>query len=399
MKKALASLLLLAFSLMWVNMFAQSMQLVPLGETNIVLQKETMTINRIDNHIQVTTDYEFFNPSEAKTLMVCYEADPPDMRDDYDFDQLYRDNPQLRNFKVIVNGKVLPYEVAHVTYQFDEDYQRTKGKYYSNGRFHDMTRKECEEALKDEELTVGGMYLPFYYVYHFNVHFNKGKNVIRHTCEFDLFHWISSVEKEYSFACYLTDARRWANKGIDDFTLEMDLGDRESFMIQPYFFKDVKEWTINGKGKMTMEENWGFAEQSGSPVFHMQEGRITYKKKNFHPEGALVVMKRRFFLSEYNSNLGEYECLRADFLLDIFKERYFRLSLGMLGYTGNTTFTAEQKRVLRNLPFAYRGHVFKDAGLKQYFESTNWYIPNPGYVDKMEELSKNEREWVQFWSK
>lgn len=59
MKKALASLLLLAFSLMWVNMFAQSMQLVPLGETNIVLQKETMTINRIDNHIQVTTDYEF----------------------------------------------------------------------------------------------------------------------------------------------------------------------------------------------------------------------------------------------------------------------------------------------------------------------------------------------------
>ena len=54
---------------------------------------------------------------------------------------------------------------------------------------------------------------------------------------------------------------------------------------------------------------------------------------------------------------------------------------------------------MRNLPFAYRGHVFKDKGLKQFFESTDWYVPNPNYVDNLDGLSEEEKKWVQYWSK
>ena len=54
---------------------------------------------------------------------------------------------------------------------------------------------------------------------------------------------------------------------------------------------------------------------------------------------------------------------------------------------------------MKNLPFAYRGHVFKDQGLKKFFESTAWYIPNPDYIDDMSKMSKDEREWIEFWSK
>ena len=61
--------------------------------------------------------------------------------------------------------------------------------------------------------------------------------------------------------------------------------------------------------------------------------------------------------------------------------------------------TKEDKRIMKNLPFAYRGHVFKDQGLKKFFESTDWYIPNPDYIDDMSKMSKDEREWIEFWSK
>jgi hypothetical protein len=51
------------------------------------------------------------------------------------------------------------------------------------------------------------------------------------------------------------------------------------------------------------------------------------------------------------------------------------------------------------MPFAYRGYVFKDKGLQRYFESTQWYIPDPNYKSDMTTMSKNEKNWIQYWSK
>lgn len=57
------------------------------------------------------------------------------------------------------------------------------------------------------------------------------------------------------------------------------------------------------------------------------------------------------------------------------------------------------KKIMRNLPFAYRGYVFKTKMLQDYFESTDWYVANPDYVSDMKDLSEEERRWVDFWTK
>jgi hypothetical protein len=44
---------------------------------------------------------------------------------------------------------------------------------------------------------------------------------------------------------------------------------------------------------------------------------------------------------------------------------------------------AEDLRILRNEIYARRGRVFKDKELQKYFESTDWYKPNPEFKDEM----------------
>jgi hypothetical protein len=43
----------------------------------------------------------------------------------------------------------------------------------------------------------------------------------------------------------------------------------------------------------------------------------------------------------------------------------------------------EDLRILRNEIYARRGRVFKDKELQKYFESTEWYKPNPDFKDDM----------------
>ena len=61
------------------------------------------------------------------------------------------------------------------------------------------------------------------------------------------------------------------------------------------------------------------------------------------------------------------------------------------------TYTSEQRRILKNLPFAYRGYIFKDKSLQEFFESANWYIPDPQYRADVEKLSEDEQKWVKLW--
>ena len=61
------------------------------------------------------------------------------------------------------------------------------------------------------------------------------------------------------------------------------------------------------------------------------------------------------------------------------------------------TYTPEQRRILKNLPFAYRGYIFNSKELQDFYESTSWYIPNPAYKADMQQLPKEEQRWVHFW--
>ncbi len=59
----------------------------------------------------------------------------------------------------------------------------------------------------------------------------------------------SSVEEIYSLDYVLTAAKRWANRQIDDFTLQIDVGDHQDLSIPCTFFQRASEWTMTGAGR------------------------------------------------------------------------------------------------------------------------------------------------------
>ena len=63
------------------------------------------------------------------------------------------------------------------------------------------------------------------------------------------------------------------------------------------------------------------------------------------------------------------------------------------------SISADMKKIMRNLPFAYRGYVFKTKMLQDFFESTDWYVPDPSYVSDMKDLNEDEKKWVDFWTR
>jgi len=373
--------------------YASGNQLIPITETDISVKKEVLTINRVGNHLEVTVYYEFFNPKGEKELLVGFEAEAPyNGPDPMDF---FPKHPHIQNFKVILNGEPLTYEIAHVERgRYDDNGDFVPSQYYLNGKFQNWTKKQIEDTLIAWNYP-GSM--PIDYVYHFKAKFRPGLNIIQHTYDFDL---SFSVEEEFHFPYILTAANRWANHQIDDFTLNINLGDHVSFHLFPEFFKTAEEWTILGKGKTTIDTVWGLVEGQKCPVFHIQEGSISFRKANFHPEGELRISQRREWTISawsWSDNDDDYD---AASILKCFKEQYFPISLPKerkkedLYYT---IFSPEQRRILKNLPFAYRGYIFKSKELQDYFESTEWYLPNSNYDGNMEALSTEEKKWVEFW--
>lgn len=372
--------------------YASGNQLIPINETDISVKKEVLTINRVGDHLEVTVHYEFFNPVGAKELLVGFEAQAA--YNGIDPMTTFPKHPHIDNFKVIMNGSQLTYKVANVPLSYYDDGEIKTNNYVKNGVVQSWTRKECEKAFADNEY----FSVPFDYVYYFKAKFRPGQNIIIHTYNFDL---SESVEEEFYFPYVLTAANRWANNQIDDFTLNINLGNNVSFHLFPEFFKSAKEWKIIGKGKYTLDTTWGLTNDIPTPVFHIQEGGISFHKTNFHPEGELKISQRRYWsITSWNWS-DDPEDLVAQVILEDFQEQYIPLFIPEEKTKNDifySTFSPEQRKILKNLPFAYRGYVFKNKSLQNYFESTKWYIPDPEYKAEMQTLDANKQKWVKFWS-
>ncbi|MBQ6728814.1 MAG: YARHG domain-containing protein [Bacteroidales bacterium] len=358
--------------------YAEGNHLIPITETDISVKKEILCITRVarpkDSYprfsFTVNVYYEFYNPGAPKDLLVGFEA-PGDGNEN--------GNAYIHNFKVLMNGQSLPHEVARIFYPLKDDgcldWGNMKG-YYKNGHFVKPTKEQLDGLTDEDSPYYPWDADPFYFVYHFNAHFNKGLNIIQHTYDFE---GSDLVYMDYLFDYVLTAANRWANNGIDDFTLELDMGERTSFAIHRSFFNDANEWTFTGKGRVGQMLEVDDLFCMSCPVFHVQSGKLVFHKKNFHPEGELSIIS------------GSY-CSDA---IELVKARYIDFNFNQM-----PAFSDEQeKRILKNLPFAYRGYVFKDKGLQRFFESTEWYMPNPDYQADMTKFDKGEKQWVQFFGK
>ena len=393
MKKVLA-LLLCFFCIVFASandgvFYVEGNHLIPINETDISVQKEVLTLNRAGDKIQVTVYYEFFNPSAAKEVLVGFEADAHGHAPSLTFPQ----HPSIGNFKVVMNGEALDYDIAHVEVHY-ENGRKVKVSYVKDGRIEGMTLEQCMkewDAIEADEAICD-------FVYHFNAHFRPGLNIIQHTYDFDLSYQQDYSDKGYEgtedfFPYILTAANRWANHQIDDFTLIVNMGDRASFHISPTFFESAGEWTFQGTGKYSVNIIKDGKEYS---EFHVRQGGIKFHKENFHPDGE-------FLLTDlYRDFPFDAENTSADNILETLKSKFYPLyisdyTIEKWKETLYNTYTSEQRRILKNLPFAYRGYIFKDKSLQEYFESANWYIPDPDYNADMDKLSDAEKKWVEFW--
>ena len=395
MKKVLALLLTLCFALSAAandGSFAVSgNQLIPINETDISVHKEILSLERIRNQIKVTVYYEFFNPADPKDLLVGFEASGPYMFSMEEALKAFPEHPNMRGFNVVMNGESITWQVAHVKNfgHFDDNGEWVNDPYYKDGKFRKMSDKQCREELKVSEEAFD---YPFQFVYYFTAPFKTGLNIIEHTYSYDL---SSGSGTMWYFPYVLSAACRWANRQIDDFTLHVNMGDRESFCIAPSFFSNYSEWTFDVAGRVDPDaaETWGFLPED-SRYFHVREGGITFHKKDFRPKGELYAFVP--FDGYYSVEEGEEFCFSSEEVKDFISQKYISLSKPS---SHKYPINLEARSILRNLPFAYRGYVFKKAALQRVFEATPWYVPNPSYTADMESLSKGEKEWVMFWAK
>jgi hypothetical protein len=336
-------------------------QLIPIQETDISIKKEILLVKRINaTHVQVTVSYLFDNPSAEKNLLVGFEAASP--AGDADWRPKNGQHPYMNNFTVTMNGIPLKHTPSIVL----------DSNYYTSGQIQAATEQEILKEFSDSD------FASFYYVYHFNALFKKGLNSIQHTYNFLL---SGSVMEYYAFNYILTAANRWANNGIDDFTLIIDMGDFQDFLIEKNFFNQPADWLMNGKVINTAKDDQpSYDLYPHSAHFFTHYGPIIFSQKNFHPTGELNL----YAIRDYNlMDVTVFDATKHQLPYNLDAVSELVKSADELSF-----------KILRNLPYVRRGFVFKTPEIQAYYEKQKWYSPIPSYVSTENDLTEQETKWV-----
>lgn len=358
--------------------FTSGNQLIPLQETSISVKKEVLTISLRDNgYADVDVYYEFYNPESAtKKVKMGFEADPP-YNDSYEF---YADgvHPYIKNFTVEMNGVKVRHKNAVALNKENSELD------FVNLNEWEFDNDDSGMTLKNKE---NNEILPFSYVYYFDASFKPGKNIVHHTYSYQL---SIVVGTSWLLNYKLSPAARWANKCIDDFTLLIKaentakhfLINKETFGVQRSFTKVSGDFKIRtSKNKYNEIAPWEIALRNGVIKMHIA---------NFKPseEKELSIVSA----DEYYS----YGNVDGIMHFGAFYDRSTASYLYMLEMSDSYAIVPEDKafrqRICKNLPFAHRGHVFKDKKLKAYFESLFWYMPDPSYKDDTSDFTETDKK-------
>jgi len=351
--------------------YTKGNHLVPLEETDISVRKEVLTISLMDNgYARVDVQYEFWNPGTvAKRVLMGFEADPP-----YNDDYLFHPDgahPNIRDFVVEMNGRRLDYRhAACVRGMVPLQPVDTSKQYmvYDNNSLYEDGRSP-DEGFGDEGID-------FSYVYYFEAEFQPGLNRVHHTYTYRL---SVIVGIPWSLDYKLSPAGRWAGGKIDDFTLVVRADSTaKHFTVTEESFPGAGFTVTGGRGKMRHISRYG------APCWEvsLRNGAISLHVKDFRPERELNIQSVDMYMfgdGEYRPGLS-YDRSSAMFLY--------------MMPTENVKDKAFYGRVIRNLPFAHRGYVFKDKRLRKYFESLWWYMPDPDYKDSTDDFT--EVDWIYF---
>lgn len=312
--------------------YAMGNTLVPLKETTIRLKKEILNLDRKGDWMQVNIYFEFFNPGNERELTVGFVT-PPAVGDVSDEEARH---PFIKDFMVMVGDKLLPYKIA----------------------------KMEETGFKASSKVSEG----YDFVYHFTVKFAKGITVIRHSY---LYKGGGSVEAKQDFDYRLTTGTTWANSAIEDFELNIDMGDDSYFSVPASFSTALASWQIAGIGKlskMNFSLPYMAEDKDRLKMVYLRRGKLQLRATAFKPVQDLTI---NFWNLHNEINLWCDNKEQNDFvgMMDMIWGDSMEASVSRL--------TDAQLRLYRNLNYARMGYDFKDEGLKKVFSKYNWYIPDP----------------------
>lgn len=367
-KTRLATAIAIIFSALSVSAndgvyYATGNQLVPIHETDIAVTKEVLTISLCDDgYARVDVQYEFMNNGEDKTVEMGFEAQPP-YNAEYEISTDGK-HPSIKDFTVTLNGSRLDYRNAIVNSGFDEDCDFVP----IDLKKYDLKESESS-ALYDPQTNE---YVHFAYAYYFTAHFKKGLNTVHHTYRYEM---SCGVGRTFEVDYWLRPAMRWANRQIDDFTLRIKADNTaKHFIIADSLFASSPFRVTEGTGKIRKND---FGYETTYDEIVLRNGTVEWHATNFKPIDDLNISSADIRTS-FNENYS-------------FSYFYDRSST----YVPSWNDQAIDKRILRNMPYAHRGYVFKDAKLQKYFNKLWWYMPDPQWKASTDDFTPSELERIE----
>ena len=335
MKKYFFLPLLLICSISFANdgvFYATGNTLVPLKENTVQLKKEILNLTRKAEWMQVDIYFEFFNPGPEKELLVGFVT-PPANGDVTDEEARH---PFIKDFMVMSGDELLSYKVA----------------------------KMGETGFRVSSKLAEG----YDFVYYFTIKFKKGINVIRHSYQY---RGGGSVEASQDFDYRLTTGTTWANHAIDDFELNIDMGENSYFSIPASFGAQPVNWLMTGVGRISAPDFTLPYVNEGKAKLKMvlqRRGRLHMRMNGFKPTTDLSVS---FWNLHNEIGLWCAPPVKNDF------SNMMEMIWGDAVDSTIRQFSDQQLRLYRNLNYARHGYAFKDETLKKAYSKYIWYIPDP----------------------
>ena len=373
-------------------------QLVPISDADIRIDKEILTIRIADDGFAyVDVDYTFNNLAEAKNVRIGFEAA---IENDWanvltkknDAKMIgHKGHPNIFDFVVEINGKPIGYQNRFAFYQEDDtekplDYEHFPvDKEWVHGDFNEEYYKKFEgwdSGLYNAKIDSSRNYA---HVYYFEAPFKSGINKVHHTYRYEMG---NGVDNTFDVRYWLTPALRWAGNKIGDFTLRISAeGTAKHFFIyKNKCFEGVDFKLVKGVGKMRSRVNSYMRdeiEKSDVVEVSLRNGVIEWHKTDFHPAENLKICSADNLkyavtsesLEKVYGKLGEY----------------YDRSGRMYPWPPMEQPTDWELRIMRNMPYASRGYVFKNKQLKDFFEKQWWYIPDHSWEASTNDFTKFEQ--------
>lgn len=364
MKKFLTAIMCLVATVAMANdgvFFVNGNQLVPVNEADISISKEVLTISiGDDGYARVDVQYEMVNHGKAKKVVVGFEAKAP-YNDTVKIDPAGR-HPYIKDFTVSMNGSTLDYGNAVVGGNEDEStdfvplnldrWKTTDGMDFEGS--HNLYDAKTDSIIG------------FSYAYLFAAPFREGVNTIHHTYRYRLSY---GVWRAFEIPYWLTPAMRWKSRQIDDFTLRIKAENTaKHFCFNDSLFTSAP-FKIEGTGKMrTVRQPYG-----GQMLeVALRNATLEWHGRNFIPRDNITIYGADMLYGDHDK-LGAFYDRGEHYVLWGFMDK------------------RPDRKILRNLPYANRGYVFKDKRLKKYFSSLWWYMPDAQWQASTADFTP--REW------